>query len=81
MMKACVNVVGWLGGAVAADLQNCTHVVLFKKILVTKRLKPAVESGKQLVWFGWVMECLFRMRKLDFNSDEFRVALNPDNFK
>ena len=56
-------------------MEKMTHLVMFKRNFNTKRLQPFHVAGKHIVWFQWIMESMFRMRQLDFESAEFRINI------
>ena len=87
---ACTFVVEYLGGQIdstncaqatkngAGDVSGMTHMVLFNRHLKTKRLMPFKAAGKHVIWYAWIMESLFTMRRLDFESDEFKTTIVCD---
>ena len=70
MQDATSQVIQFLGGKidgtkVGSDgvfpTDNMTHLVMFRRAYKSKRLLPFIKAGKHIVWFGWIMECMFRM--------------------
>ena len=82
MYQACINLVQHLGGELSTNKNSqvvdttATHYVVFRKTLKTRRLDNEILAGKQIVWFGWITECFFRMRRLDPQDKEFCMSIN-----